>query len=272
MSADSSSTFALVVGGGPIGIMMAFSLARYGYRSIVLERHAERMGQPKAHFLNPRTLEIFRQLELDILPLRKAGLQPDEANAVRFASSMTGVEFGFIDFRQDEGQERSPEIPFNVPQPQLEEVLLRAALATGKVEYRRMYEWKSCTESADGLIASEVLCRKSETTTIIRSKYLLACDGANSRARERLGIEFRPALGSAEEVLHYASVHFSADLSHLKTGILWFILKHGRMGVLIAYDRTSSWVFFQPYDPEITPKETLTSEYFRGLVHEVSSH
>ncbi|KIW20481.1 hypothetical protein PV08_01056 [Exophiala spinifera] len=268
MAEDEKPIFALIVGGGPIGITTALALARFGYRSLVLERHAERLGQPKAHFLNSRTLEIYRQLGLDMSPLRKCGLQPDEADAVRFVSSMTGVEFGFIDFRQNEDQVISPEVPFNVAQPYLEDVLLSAALATGKVEYRRMYEWKDCTESVEGLILSEVLRRTPNTTITIKSKYLIACDGANSRAREKLDIKFGPALGGQQEILHYASVHFSADLSHLRTGVLWFVLNRDKMGVLIAYDRAKSWVFFHPYNPELTPKATLTSEYFRGLVFE----
>ena len=80
--------FALIIGGGPTGITAALSLARLGYNSIILEQHAERLGQPMAHFLSARTLEIFRQLQVDLSPLREHGLHQDEADAVRFASSM----------------------------------------------------------------------------------------------------------------------------------------------------------------------------------------
>jgi threonine dehydrogenase-like Zn-dependent dehydrogenase len=61
------STPVLIVGGGPVGIANAILLARYGLDSVILERHPGRLGQPKAHVMNPRTLEILRQNEIDML-------------------------------------------------------------------------------------------------------------------------------------------------------------------------------------------------------------
>ncbi|KAK5046783.1 hypothetical protein LTR84_007137 [Exophiala bonariae] len=267
-SCDHIDIFAMIIGGGPVGITTALALARYGYSSIILEQHSERLDQPKAHYLNSRTLEILHQLKVDTLPLRKHGLQAEEADSVRFSSSMRGVQFGTIDVKQDEAQIMSPEVAFHVAQPYLEDLLLHEALATGRVEIRRQHQWMDCTKASDGLIISQVLSRITNTTTTLRSKYLLGCDGANGKSREQLGISFRPAMADKEQVLHYASVHFSADLSHLSTGVLWFILSHDRMGVLIAYNRKTSWVYFTSFDPEKTSKDSLTSSYFRALVGE----
>ena len=266
------NVFALIVGGGPIGLVTALSLARYGYNSLVLERHAKRLSQPKAHVLNPRTLEIFRQMELDVTPLKAQGLPQDEAETIRFVSSMSGTEYGTIDWKQDPDNWGSPESMFNVPQPILEEHLSQIALATGKVIHLRMFEWKECIENEDKTITSTILCHKTNTFHATRSKYLIACDGAGATSREILGIGFQPVDGGPERTLHYASVHFSADLSSKGTGLLWFILDPKQMGVFIAYNRKNSWVYFIGYDPNTTSKESLNSEYFKTCVFKVSSH
>lgn len=249
----------------------ALALARYGYASVVVERHAQRLDQPKAHVLNPRALEIFRQMELDLTPLRKSGLQPEDADVIRFATAMTGTEFGGIQMAQDIEHQHSPEQLFNVPQPCLEEYLLELALATGKVTYLRMHEWQSCEETLGGTIVSRILVRRENVTKSIQSKYLVGCDGAKARTRDSLEIAFDPIMGDQEVTLHYVSVHFNADLSHMKSGLLWFLLAPPCVGVFIAYNRKNSWVFFIQYDPSTQSKETLTSEYLRGLVFQVSA-
>ena len=52
----------LIVGAGPVGLFAALLLARQGIRSLVVERRAARLRAPKAHALNPRSLEICRAL------------------------------------------------------------------------------------------------------------------------------------------------------------------------------------------------------------------
>ena len=265
------STSVVIVGGGPVGIASAISLARYGLDSVILERHPSRLGQPKAHVMNPRTLEIFRQIGIDMLPARDIGLAPEDAKAIMFASSMTGVEFGSIvcDEIPEGILSITPEPMFNVPQPLIEDLLLLHALKTGKVTYLRMHEWRGCIEEADKTITSSVLLRASNTTQIIRSRYLIGCDGTNSKSREVLRIPFETLDNEPEVVLYYVSVHFSADLSHLKPALLWFILNPTGMGVFISYNRKNSWVFTVSYNPAVTPKETFTSEYCKDSVLKV---
>src|SRR5262245_9038895 len=50
----------VIAGGGPIGLVSALELARYGIRSLLLERHESTTWHPKARNLNTRTMEIAR--------------------------------------------------------------------------------------------------------------------------------------------------------------------------------------------------------------------
>jgi 2-polyprenyl-6-methoxyphenol hydroxylase-like FAD-dependent oxidoreductase len=93
------SIFALIVGCGPVAILSALGLARYGYDSVIVERYPTRLGQPKAHVLNPRAIEVLRQYDLDVPLLRKKGLSPEEADGIHFDDSVQGIEYGRFDGR-----------------------------------------------------------------------------------------------------------------------------------------------------------------------------
>lgn len=266
------STTVLIVGGGSVGILSAIALSRYGMDCVVLERHATRMGQPKAHVINSRTVEIFRQYGLDMSYLREVGLSEEEAENVLFASSMNGVQYGRLKTKVASAAAKaaSPEIMFNVAQPLLEDHMLKAALKTGKVTYLRMHEWQNCTEDPTSKeITSVVLVRESGATCTINSKYLIACDGTNAGSREVLQIPFHSLNNGPEVALHYISVHFSADLTRYTPGLLWFILNPAGMGVFIAYNRKNSWVFTTQYDPSVTPPAMFTSEFLKEKVFQV---
>ena len=51
----------LIVGAGPVGLMSGLLLARLGVKSLIVERRPARLRAPKAHALNPRSLEICRR-------------------------------------------------------------------------------------------------------------------------------------------------------------------------------------------------------------------
>ena len=59
----------LIVGAGPVGMLAALLLSQQGMASIIVERREDRHTAPRAHAVNPRTLEICASLGL---PLDKA--------------------------------------------------------------------------------------------------------------------------------------------------------------------------------------------------------
>jgi 2-polyprenyl-6-methoxyphenol hydroxylase-like FAD-dependent oxidoreductase len=48
----------LIVGGGPVGLLGAQLLGRQGLKVLLVEKYPSRLEAPKAHALNPRSLEI----------------------------------------------------------------------------------------------------------------------------------------------------------------------------------------------------------------------
>lgn len=267
-----SQTTVLIVGGGPVGLATAILLAKLGLLSVVVEQSPGRYGHPKAHAINPRTLEIFRQAGLDTQALRTAGLSAEDGGLVRFVKSMTGVEFGSLPYeRQDAGaMDVTPEPLFNIAQPLLEGFLSTAAQATGKVTILRPIEWLACEQQPDGNITSSLVDRSSTSEHSIRSKYLIGCDGARSNVRQYLQVPWEPLEGLRDSPPgYYASAHFYADLSHIKTAALWVVLGPANIGGFICYDPRREWAYVVHYNPETTPAETLTEDWFRERIDKV---
>lgn len=143
-----SKTTVLIVGGGPTGLTAALMLARLGLRSLILERHFGQSGQPKAHAINPRSLEIFRQIGLDTARLRREGVRPEDGDAVRFVVSMSGEEHATLRYERqgEETKAITPEPLFNIPQPQLEAFLLAAVTDNELISFHRGVQWESCSQ------------------------------------------------------------------------------------------------------------------------------
>ena len=79
---------------------------------MIIERYPQRLGAPKAHAVNPRTLEICRQFGLDARAIRKLGTQRGDAYWVNFITKLNGEAVGRLPYeRMDvEVLEDTPEV------------------------------------------------------------------------------------------------------------------------------------------------------------------
>jgi 2,4-dichlorophenol 6-monooxygenase len=247
----------LIAGGGPVGLTMALLLARQGVPSLVVERRAPRLSSaPKAHVINPRSLEIFRSLGIDIGAGRPAGRGRPEEECSRFMTRLSGIELGKIDLdvSPDEALCVTPTPLLNLAQPKLEAILSDAAAGDASIEVRAEHSWIGCRFDEDGAMISTI--RSSGTDYEIRSDYLVAADGANSAVREFLEI---PMDGNPA-VRPRVTIHFEANLRHIvrdRPAILYWILDPSAAGTFIAYDIERTWV----YTPRVLPQEFDRSVY-----------
>ena len=262
---DNCST-ALVVGAGPVGLMTAILLAQHGLRSVIVERFETRHGAPKAHALNPRTLEICRSIGLDMEAMRRAATPMADGGWVRFVTTLAGEEIGVMPYeRQDEQvREVTPTPLINLAQPLFEDVLLERVAVSPLIELRRGVSWMGCEQTSDA-VTSLLEDVKTGEQTRLTTRHVIGADGAGSVVRRELGIAM---IGDSASQA-FITIHFAANLRDVagdRPAILYWIMQPPHTGVLIAYDIESRWCMLYPHDPAATPREGFTPELCRQIV------
>ena len=260
----SLETDVLIVGAGPTGLLAALMLHEQGLRVIVLDRRLERSQAPRAHAVNPRTLEICDAIGLSAQELRATGAPREEAGHVRFLATLTGAQFGVLPYerQQDDVLDLTPFPLSNLAQPDFEAAIATRLGRCPRVALLRGCEWHSCTQDDSGVTTTAQL--GGEATTI-RSQYLLGADGAGSSVRDAIGVE----LEGLRDLQHHMMVHFEADLRPLiaeRPGMLHFIFQPEFSCVLLGFDAARSWVLMHTHDPSTETREDYTPERCQQLV------
>ncbi|KAL2826742.1 FAD binding domain-containing protein [Aspergillus pseudoustus] len=240
----------LVIGCGPVGLFAAYLLGRRGVPTLIIDKHHTRRGQPKAHALNPRTLEIFRQSGLDVPHLRSVGIDPKLVDVVRFVDNFYGWEYGHLNYERqfDDIKPLTPEPLLNIVQPAVEEYLLAEVSKLSSVTVQRGVEWLSAHQGENVAVTSRLLDRASEQESTVVTKYILACDGGRSTFRSSFDIGFYSIHGGPGTEKNHVTVHFRAVLPGKRSGILFFNMQPHGVRAFIRYGE-DEWVFVRRFDP-----------------------
>ncbi|MCT7660732.1 FAD-dependent monooxygenase [Mycobacterium deserti] len=252
----------VIVGAGPTGLMMALLLARQGIRSVLLERTTLEPRAPKAHVLNPRSLEIARAAELDVERMRASATSPEDDRWALFVTTMTGDEIGRSPYeRQDDTHTPLPRI--NIAQPRLEQILIDAIRTKSCIELRIGHQWLSAEQSANGVVSR--VRTDNGSTYLLRASYLLGADGAGSTVRKALGIE----LEGTEDVSRCLTIHFEANLRPLvvdRPAMFYWVIGAPIPGIFIAYDIDNTWVYLSFSAPEHLPTTEEVLDLLRSTI------
>lgn len=220
----------LIVGGGGCGLSASLFLSELGVESLLVERHAGTSHLPKAHYLNQRTMEVFRQYGVAD-PIYAAGAGPEHFGRVHWTTSLGGD--GPLDRRvfhtmdafgggalHDTYAADSPTLSSNLPQIRLEPILRRHAEERGPGTVRFHHELLALGQDDAGVTAT-VRDRTTGTAYEVRAQYVIGADGGKT-VGEQLGVTLRGPSG----MLDMVGCHFKADLSAHVDGtsmITWFI-------------------------------------------------
>ncbi|WP_028936071.1 FAD-dependent monooxygenase [Pseudonocardia spinosispora] len=258
----------LIVGGGGCGLSASLFLSNLGVDHLLVERHTDTSHLPKAHYLNQRTMEVFRQHGL-AEAIYAVGTPPENFGKVRWRTSLGGDgpldarTFHTMDsFGAGELYERyahdGPSPSSNYPQLRLEPLIRQHAEQRGPGRVRFNHELVELEQDADGVTAT-VRDRASEAPFTVRAQYVIAADGGKTIG-EMLGVEMHGPTG----LLDMVSTHFTADLSAWADDsclISWFVNPDGAgswgSGALVPMGPTwgaasEEWVVhftFGPDDP-----------------------
>lgn len=257
----------LVVGAGPAGASTAVFLGKQGINTLMISRNRGPADTPRAHIVNQRAMEVFRDAGLEADCLDVAAPAQYLANTF-FLRGLAGEEmarqwaWGNNPARMGDVLTASPCSFVDLPQTKMEPILLAEAARLG-VHVRFDTQLLSLEQDDEGVTAHVVDCL-SDRKYSVRAKYLVGADGANSRVAKEVDLPMigQGGLGSAYNIL--CEMDLSAYTTH-RQGSFYLILQGGvaEWSGVVVFRMVRPWnkwlvsIYIPPnYDgPDATPEQ-----------------
>ena len=261
----------LVLGAGPVGLGAALELARFGVRTVLIEKHEATSWHPKTRNLNTRTMEIARGWGPAVYKRLRSIDAPDGwKSPIRFLRSATGEQFGMIESKGFEGPgpDISPAQPIMSSQELIEQIQLDAVRASGLVDVRFATEATKLLaggERTDTGVALAVSSRATGAKETLTGAALVAADGAASLIRGELGLR----LEGPQSLSHIVNCYFRADIEQRigeRKGVLLFVANDRATGVLQPLDGAGRWLCQISVQPDEWSLEVFTHERAREWI------
>ncbi|MET9887085.1 FAD-dependent monooxygenase [Streptomyces sp. NPDC006430] len=173
-----------VVGGGPVGMLVAAELAAYGVDTVLFEPKARVSERPKATTLHARAVQCLA---------RRGHLPPAAAPAG--AAGASPFHFAGLPGLVITAPENEPEPILKCPQAELERRFEARARAAG-ARILREHRVTDLVQDAEGV---RITAEGPQGPVLCSARYLVGADGARSTVRELAGIasDTHPATVSA---------------------------------------------------------------------------
>lgn len=254
----------LVVGGAVTGLSAAVFLGRQGVRSTVVERHPDTLSHPRSRGINPRTVELFRQVGLEKKLWAESNLSTDFSKLLMIrAETLAGPEiFSTPTDSPDPSGTVSPCEWAPIDQDRLELVLRERAVELG-AQLRFGTEVTSIAQDDDG-VDVQLTNRETGASSTVRARYVIAADGGRSPLRSSLGI----GVQGPGEFATILSLLFEADLDQAARGRpvgICYLDRPSPSTILFAHDGLRRWIFATAM-PSDTSLEEITDEQCIELV------
>ncbi|OJJ48746.1 hypothetical protein ASPZODRAFT_158388 [Penicilliopsis zonata CBS 506.65] len=256
----------LIIGGGPSGLLLAFILSQFGVPSLLVERYNTRLAAPKAHALSPRSLELCRQVGLDVNEMRAQGTSRADAYWVNFITSLGGRLVGRLPYERMDREvlDATSMMIHNIPQPDFEELVAKRVRKSPLVGIRKNHSFVKL-EDRGSYVVTTIEDRNTQQEYQVRSSHVVACDGAKSAVRRYLGVESEGE-DSYETMM---TIHINADLRPVlkdRVGMLHWVMDPEAAGFIIGYDLSVNQVLICNFDSDKYPVSAWNEAHCRKVV------
>lgn len=168
----------IVVGAGPVGLLLACRLAQLGVGVKVLESHLDKRKSSRAIGIHPPSLERLEQVGLAHAMIQK-GIKVKRGKAFTDTNYLGDVNF--------ETCPKPYTFVLTLPQWQTEQLLEEKLLELAPDALERGVKVTRLEQSPQSV---RVHCQANEHEYSHEAKFVVSCDGKHSHLRDQLGISF----------------------------------------------------------------------------------
>ncbi|KAK6160359.1 hypothetical protein DH2020_003740 [Rehmannia glutinosa] len=272
----------LIVGAGPVGLVLSILLTKLGVKCAVLEKSSAFSRHPQAHFINNRSMEVFRKLNGLADEILRYQPPVDLWRKFIYCTSLTGQVLGSVDHMKPQDFDRivSPVSVAHFSQYKLMRLLIKQLEDIGfhirsnglmnsddcKLAERDIllgHECKSVNVTENGVNVTAYLTREGKRVKKdFQCNFVVGTDGAGSTVRKLMGID----MSGTHDLQKLISVHFMSHelgqyLINERPGMLFFIFNTEAIGVIVAHDlEQGEFVLQVPFYP---PQQKFEDFSFR---------
>ena len=260
----------VIIGGGPVGLTASLLLSQYHIPHILVEQMAKPDNHPQAHFINCRSMEIFRELNgLDQVIYAHSAPRNEWRRFVystgladlpalnHIKPTSAGALLGVVDHFADVQDERfSPGRVTHFPQHDFVRLLREAALQNPFCILMEGFRAK-IRENRDRVTVMLSSCRGGAYHQI-DTQFVVAADGAHSSTRKQLGIALEGQTGTVQHLInvHFMSPQLARHLQSRIPAMLYFVYNSSGVAVLVAHAlKKGEFVAQIPYFPPLQRPE-----------------
>ena len=281
----------LIVGAGPVGLLLALRLAQSGIRSVVLEKDSALSNAPRAIGYYGPVHKVFQEIGLydrivrdgmpcggyvwRTMPTDEVIQSATGTSSVRKLGTVIGTNN--MGRRNANGQYEPGNFTIQLAQSKLSKLMLDAAAETGLSQVLWEHEVLSLEQDDTGVT---VTVKHLQATKTFQGQFLVGCDGGKSTVRKLLQIRLNghswPERFLATDVMRTAPVvadppvHFVVDPRYWAVVTPLEPVEPGKPGLW----RYSMAVPALPGDDDnneadekpLTDEEVLDPAYVRSLV------
>jgi len=247
MTSASTQADVIIVGAGPVGLLLACELGIRGVSVILVEEQAGIVPHPRANTQSARSMEIYRRHGLSS-KLRQQGLprhrKTDVGYFVRlfdrelFRVSLPSPSDAEATVRTGDQRWPTPEPQFRISQMEIEPILLERAREFRSVHIR--FDCKAAAVAQDEhLVRLTVSKGGSKTNEVLSASYLVGCDGGRSFVRASLGIRLlgdsgleMDFMGGRMLATHFRAPNLMSKFPHADTWMNWIMHPAARSIIL----------------------------------------